>query len=286
MIPDSLTHLVRPLSPVPTACAPKGRLRKPVRAVLFDVYGTLLISGAGEISTDAEHAGENAGLDRFIEAFRLPLSAQQLRERLNAAIKAFHDNGVEMGIDHPEVDIRVIWQDVLGGDAPEDLEGLAMYYELCANPVYPMPGVRRLLAACRRSGLKMGIVSNAQFYTPRILAGLLKTPLHRLGFDPNLLLFSYEMGVAKPGPTMFERAAHRLAAIGITVENALYLGNDMRNDIWPAAMSGFQTILFAGDNRSLRLRETDPAISACRPDAVVTHLIQVRKLINAVADPG
>jgi putative hydrolase of the HAD superfamily len=58
------------------------------------------------------------------------------------------------------------------------------------------------------------------------------------------------------------------------------LGNDMRNDIVPAARTGFQTVLFAGDARSLRLRSESPECKALRPNAIVTHLAQLCGLMG------
>ncbi len=58
-------------------------------------------------------------------------------------------------------------------------------------------------------------------------------------------------------------------------EEILYLGNDIRNDIWPAQAEGFRTALFAGDRRSLRLRADDPDCGNVRPDWVVTGLEQL-----------
>ncbi|MEQ8837627.1 MAG: HAD family hydrolase, partial [Lacipirellulaceae bacterium] len=67
----------------------------------------------------------------------------------------------------------------------------------------------------------------------------------------------------------------------ITPAETLYVGNDMRNDIWPAAKVGFKTALFAGDERSLRLREDEPnRDQRPEPDAVVTELDQLPKLLQ------
>ena len=55
----------------------------------------------------------------------------------------------------------------------------------------------------------------------------------------------------------------------------LYLGNDMLNDIWAAAQVGFRTALFAGDARSLRLREDREEIGDISPNAVITELKQL-----------
>ncbi len=49
----------------------------------------------------------------------------------------------------------------------------------------------------------------------------------------------------------------------------------MKNDILPSKKIGMMSALFAGDSRSLRLREN---ISECRcfpPDIVITDLIQL-----------
>jgi putative hydrolase of the HAD superfamily len=67
---------------------------------------------------------------------------------------------------------------------------------------------------------------------------------------------------------------------GILPEDTLYVGNDMLNDIWPAAQCGLKTSLFAGDQRSLRLRETDPRCSDLEPDVIITKLSQLPHIIE------
>ena len=55
----------------------------------------------------------------------------------------------------------------------------------------------------------------------------------------------------------------------------------MLNDIFPAQKVGFKTALFAGDQRSLRLRADDPRCRELTPDLVVTDLGQLIGLIGA-----
>ena len=43
----------RPLEPVPTGVSPVLRELPAIRAVMFDIYGTLLISASGDIDADA-----------------------------------------------------------------------------------------------------------------------------------------------------------------------------------------------------------------------------------------
>jgi putative hydrolase of the HAD superfamily len=49
----------------------------------------------------------------------------------------------------------------------------------------------------------------------------------------------------------------------------------MLNDIYPSKKAGFKTALFAGDNRSLRLRTDDLKCSNLSADLVITDLIQI-----------
>ena len=49
----------------------------------------------------------------------------------------------------------------------------------------------------------------------------------------------------------------------------------MLNDIYPAKQLGFQTALFAGDARSLRLRADDPRCRNLSADLVLTDLEQL-----------
>jgi putative hydrolase of the HAD superfamily len=93
--------------------------------------------------------------------------------------------------------------------------------------------------------------------------------------DRRLLFFSWKEGHAKPSAVMFERAKAVLLDMGIPETSVLYVGNDMRNDIWPAASVGFDTALFAGDRRSLRQRKHDHRCKGRLPDMVITDLFQL-----------
>ena len=128
-------------------------------------------------------------------------------------------------------------------------------------------------------GLPMGIVSNAQFYTRELFPAFLKRSTDDCGFASELQVYSYEQGFAKPGEGLYQLAAERLAAREILPSEALYVGNDMLNDITPAQRVGFRTALFAGDSRSLRLRTDDPRVEGIRPDIVVTRLLDLKSCI-------
>ena len=87
--------------------------------------------------------------------------------------------------------------------------------------------------------------------------------------------YSYRWGEAKPGDGLYRHAEAGLAERGIPPHETLYVGNDMLKDIMPAARRGFRTAHFAGDQRSLRLREDDPRVQETTPDLVVKDLNSV-----------
>ena len=264
-----------PLAPLPTAVKPGGRLKRPVRAVLFDVYGTLLVSRAGDIATAGHRMPDPGGQTDPISRLGLDIAPEQLRANIQAHIRAVHHARRAEGVDVPEVEIDRIWMDILPTANRGRARQAALTYELAVNPVWPMPHARQVLDVCRRCGLVVGIVSNAQFYTPLVLERLMGASLDALGFAPALRFYSYQLGRAKPSPALFDAARAALARMAIDPAATLYVGNDMGNDVWAAHRAGLQTALFAGDARSLRLRVDDPRCADLEPDLVLTDLSQL-----------
>jgi putative hydrolase of the HAD superfamily len=272
---------IHPLTPNPTGVAPRLKGMKHFRAMLFDVYGTLLISGSGDIGVSREQSAKPDDLQDVLQRYHIDRTPDGLSEALHRTIEQEHAEARRRGIDFPEVDIVRVWQTLLGiGDLCR-LKSFILEYELMVNPVYPMPGLNTLLSTCQARRMPMGIISNAQFYTPDLLEWFLKSSLEKSGFNPRLIFLSYWFGYAKPSMVMFKRAAEELSGIGIPVEAALYVGNDMLNDIRPASAVGFKTALFAGDARSLRSRESDDRCRGLSPELIVTDL---RQLIAATVN--
>lgn len=292
---DTVKRLLRqwpfaPLAPLPTDAVPSGALQNPVAAVLFDVYGTLLVSAAGDIGTAAPApAIDWSAAGRCLTPERgLPGDALTMGMRLQRRIAEAHRRQRDRGIDVPEVHIERIWMDLLHTGDLETARRVALVYELTVNPVWPMPDALALLETCRRNGLTLGIVSNAQFYTPLVLEHLLGQDLESLGMAPEMQIFSYRLGRAKPSPMLFASACDALASVGIAPGEALYIGNDMLNDVRAARRAGMQTALFAGDARSLRLRSDDPRCRGLKPDLVITALGQLPAHLSSGGDsiPG
>jgi putative hydrolase of the HAD superfamily len=266
-------HL-KPMAPIPAAAQHQGTLAPPIRCLLCDIYGTLFISGSDDPGASPVREELGPLLSPVLARHGVPTAPGTLMDRLRQAIARHHAAARQRGVDFPEVRIEEIWRELLPVKDDTAIRHFALEFEMVVNPVWPMPHMSALLIACRERHIHLGIISNAQFFTPGLFQLFLGESPERLGFDPALTFWSYRHGVAKPSDTLFALAAARLAAMGITPRHTAYLGNDMRKDILPARRAGFQTVLFAGDARSLRMGADTPRAET-KPDLIVTDLSQL-----------
>jgi putative hydrolase of the HAD superfamily len=225
---DPIVRMIRRnsrfLRPPPARrCAAKtsGSLPRQPRAILFDVYETLLVRTGPRWPDPA---------------------SEELSSALAQAIAAEHASQLAGGVLHPEVLIEAIWARLLPGREEQEYRFLAASWESRTRPVIPAPGCRALLRKLRRMNLALGLVSNAQFYTPLVFEALLGGRPEQIGFSPSLCIYSFQHGVAKPARELFELAAQGLAAMGIGRNETVMVGNDLADDISPAAACGFMTV--------------------------------------------
>jgi len=290
---EQIRLLSKPLRPRPTGVRPRLPKLKDIRAVLFDVYGTLFISGSGDVGTDAP-AGRANAFAAALRAGGFTVAAPAVclcgPALLRKAILHAHKASRARGIRHPEVRIDRLWTRLLRGLAAQGrIRGrmtrtavlrTAVAYECLINPTWPMPGVSDALEALGARGLKLGLVSNAQFFTPLLFDALLGRSPRELGFMSRLCIWSFQHGHGKPSPKLLAMALRRLKQHhGVRPREVVYIGNDMLKDIQPAAELGCRTALFAGDRRSLRLRK-EIATGHLRPDAIVTRLDQLLQILG------
>lgn len=272
---DLFEKYLIPLSPLPTPLNQSGKLDKKIKCILFDIYGTLFISGSGDIGTAKKISQETDKIERLLEKFKIKKNGKILLKKFFDTVEKQHEKSRKKGIGYPEIEIDKIWMSVIGDDNLKRARAFALEFELIVNPAYPMPHLKQVLWKLKIRHITLGIISNAQFFTPYLFDWFLKSDLKHLGFEPNLILFSYKFGHAKPSSFLFEVASSRLKDINISTDSVLYVGNDMLNDIYPAQRAGFKTGLFAGDTRSLRLRKNEPVCENMSADIVITDLIQL-----------
>jgi putative hydrolase of the HAD superfamily len=289
---DIIRNNSSPLRPKPTGLSFVNTIDRPPRASIFDVYGTLFISGSGDIGTTEMAAKADLFRTSFQSAgfsVRGPDLGTYAEKEFYTRIRQRHEKLRARGIDCPEVDILRIWRDVCGAAADngyitgeyseKNLYFLAVEYETRANPVWPMGDIEGLVEQLRRKNIIPGIISNAQFYTPLLFPALVGKTAAELGFREDICTYSYRTSRAKPSAELFPPLCSVLREkYGIGPRETLYIGNDMQNDIWTARQAGCSTALFAGDKRSLRLREDHPCCKNLVADAIVVSLDQVYSL--------
>lgn len=290
-----------PLDPLPTGESAQVEKRPNIRAVVFDVYGTLFISGSGDISL-AKNEDRSGSITAALETAGFTVcDPEQRRDDLRVdrvpetpwsdlfmkTLEAFREKRKMQGIQHPEVRIQEVWRQFVDEAAAAgrlsgegDIELAIVDHECRVNPCWPMPGLKDTLNRIAESGIHMGIVSNAQFYTPLLFPALISCDLQACGFDPDLCVWSYLQREGKPSQNLYLKIRDNLEAKGIAASEVLYIGNDLRNDVWPAAAVGFVTCLFAGDQRSLRWRKENPDCCDVRPDYIITDLRQLSSFLG------
>ena len=142
------SEYTHPLSPLPTSMRPGGRLAEPIQCVLFDIYGTLFISGSGDISVAQKASPAPRNLQRLLQKFNIRKRPRDLTGELLRAIEEEHRRLRNDGVDYPEIKIDQIWKQILGTDDFDSVRRFALEYELIVNPVFPMPNLDKTLTAC------------------------------------------------------------------------------------------------------------------------------------------
>lgn len=296
--PETAVQRIRrhthPLTPIPTGQKSRLRNLSDIRAVLFDVYGTLFISASGDIGGTGQGARAQA-FGQTLRALDIPADAETAERGASVLVETIgkaHEQLKAEGREYPEVEIRDIFREVLESlwkegripSRPDDelREAVALEYECRINPTWPMPGLAKTLERLKERKVVLGIVSNAQFFTPLLFPAHLGDSLETLGFESDLCVWSYIHLEAKPSLNLFNHAAENLGRLNIDQRQVLYVGNDRVNDIWPAGRAGFKTALFAGDRRSFRPREGDPRSTGVTEDVLLTDLRQLPEILDSV----
>jgi putative hydrolase of the HAD superfamily len=263
-----------------------------IKAVVFDIYGTVFSSGAGDISLAGEVSNARIIRDTLADngiAIEVDEMNPPLDTRLHDMIRTHQEKRRNEGVEFPEVEIRSVWKDFLDGlisdlnlsqsDYP-GIDMLVVDFERRVNPIRIMPDFRELIDYLQREKLVTSIISNAQFYTPLMFDAFFGKSLKDMGFCEKCSVWSYKLLEGKPSRELYKQAASNLLTHhGITPDQVLYVGNDMRNDIWPAQAIGFHTALFSGDHLSLRRREDDPDCEGVIPTIEITRLMQIAECI-------
>lgn len=208
-------------------------LPTPIRVVLFDLVGTILLPAVPVGETYAAAAARHGLLvdpAAATENFHRALARHRYRPR--ATVPA---NGEDRAYWR-----RIVWESLAPepGVPPGGREEIAeeLYAHYGRGEAWQLyPEVRGVLAALRSSGPLLGVLSNWDRRARRVLAGL------GLAEFFSAVFLSAELGAAKPDPYLYRLVAERL---GLPPAALLLVGDDPENDGSAATACGYATWVF------------------------------------------
>ena len=196
-----------------------------LRAVLFDAGNTLLFLDYARM---AQAVG--AALD-------LPLTGETLAAHATEAAQAMERATGNDG-ERAAVYLEALFQfsGVPAGRMPEVRDCLGRLHSERHLWCSVREGTHESLSRLRGAGLRLGVVSNSDGRVEQALAASGLRDYFEVVIDSGLV------GVEKPDPAIFRAA---LDALGISPEEALYVGDVYEVDVVGARAAGIEAVLFA-----------------------------------------
>lgn len=291
----------------PIAAAPFLKPLPGIKAVAWDVYGTLLRISDGELLfIHPQSMRMEIALDKTIQEFNMWHSMSRKPGKpweymLSLYTKAYDDlrlAGSGRKGDLPEIDAARIWFKILEkldkndyqydvdqyGDLEDLSQKIAYFYHSSLQGWEATAGSAATVTALADAGVRQGLLADGQCFTPtQVLRGLqaegkLAEPMGLI--SPGLSTLSFLEGVRKPSKSLYLAAAQRFRDAGFSPDQVLFVGSRLREDLVIAKSLGFRTALFAGEKLSLKATAADLKDPAVKPDRLLTQLIQVRDLLG------
>jgi FMN phosphatase YigB (HAD superfamily) len=283
-----------------------------VRAVIWSIYGTLLVIKGGELYLEhPERLMMDLALDKTVQEFKMwaamtrkpGLPADYLRQMYGRVLAALQ-MAPSPGERHPEVAAERIWEEIIKkllqkeyqwdvmalGSLNDFSRKVAYFFHASLQGTACYKGALGALRHVASAGLVQGWLDNGQTFTPvQLQRGLAAqdagVQLDDL-FAPDLRVLSHEHRARKPSENLFRLMLERLEARGIDPGQTLHVGAHMDRDVVPARRLGMRTALFAGDKHSLHTTVEQLKDRATRPDILLTELAQIAEVIPGKDQTG
>jgi FMN phosphatase YigB (HAD superfamily) len=274
-----------------------------VRAVLWNVYGTLLAVGGGELWF--QHPNDfvmNVALDKTVQEFKMWASMSRKPGQPADYMKIIYEQVLDeqrlgsAAEKYPEVCSDRVWEAIIKklfqkdyafdanfyGSLNEYSRKVAYFFHASLQGTACYPGAAAALRHVAAAGLAQGLLADGQCFTPvqlqRGLAAQEPAALDEL-VDPGLRVLSCELRGRKPSERLFRYAVQVLGQRGLAPEQVLHVGSRLTQDLVPARRLGMKTALFAGDRASLQANPAQFKDALSRPDVLLTELSQVAEIV-------
>jgi hypothetical protein len=295
-----------PLPPQPVKARPCLTRLPGVRAVTWNLYGTLLNIFGGQLLF--EHPNKfvmDIALDKTVQEFKMwgsmsrkPGQPADYMGEIYRRVLSDLRLAPSPGEKYPEIASERIWEAIVKKLMQKDYKydvnfygplgdysrKIAYFFHASLQGAACYDGASQALELVHHAGLKQGLVADAQgFSFVQLQRGL--TQQHAgigaaLLVEPALRALSCEVGGRVPSERLFKHCLNNLAAMGITPSQVLHVGSRLSLDLAPAKKLGMKTALFAGDKDSLQATKEQLKDPATRPDALLTELPQIAEIVG------
>ncbi|WP_373650085.1 HAD family hydrolase [Schlesneria sp. DSM 10557] len=292
---------------VPVPATPSLKPLPGIRAVTWNLYGTLLRITDGELVFQHPQALRmEVAIEKTIDEFNMWNSMTRrpgkpsdllLPKYLNAIEEIRLRSSNKKG-DLPEVDAAQVWHTLLEmlhkkdysydeslyGSMTELAQKVAYFFHSSLQGTEATPAALDTLNAIAAAGLRQAALADAQCFTLVQLTRALRHQgnlFHVTELLPESLnTLSYEWGICKPSLSLYAQAILRFKEIGIEPSEILHVGTRIQGDLAPAKACGFQTVLLADDKTSLAVTPEDLKNPETRPHRLITELPQLREILQ------
>ena len=293
-------------APKPVSANPSAKLLPGIRAVLWDVYGTLLRVSDGRFTLfPDEEARLQIALDKTIHEFNMWNHMYRKPGPPWQSIIGLYKNTIERQAmqaaargDFTEVNLVHTWGALIMklfekeysydegqyGDLDEFSEKVAYFFHSCLQATEARSGAALAMFDIAASGLTQGFLSDGQSFTlVQTLRALSKQgelpPLYQL-FRPQSLILSYDTGVRKPSKSLFTEAVQQLRSLGVQPQETLHISCRLSTDLVPARAAGMKTALLVEEKSGLEVSSDVLKDPTTRPDRLLTELAQLRGVLG------
>jgi FMN phosphatase YigB (HAD superfamily) len=300
--------LVWPVAP--ETAPPKAKphvVRMPeIRAVLWNLYGTLVNIFSGEVLF--EHPQKfvmEIALDKTVQEFKMWGSMSrkpgQPAEYMGAIYQRVLTDQKMLpspGEKYPELHAERIWEAIVKklnqkdykydpamyGPLPEYSQKIAYFFHASLQGTACYAGAAQALEFVHQAGLKQGLLADTQCFSfVQLQRGLTRQHCSVAAdtmLDRSLRSLSHEVGSRKPSDRLFKHCLAQLTVKGIAPQQVLHVGSRIVQDLVPAKKFGMRTALFAGDKQSLQATKEQLKDHATRPDVLLTDLSQIAEIVG------
>jgi putative hydrolase of the HAD superfamily len=256
-----------------------------IRAIAFDLWETLITD-----TPDLSRQQERLRLTRMEEILRAR-GHEAVADRIEHAYRALwhrcHDLYWSADVDIPcRRQIEHFFDELALDHTSFDeavLAELEHAYAHAALDVLPalVEGASATLATLKERGFGVGLISN----TGRTPGYVLRRILEELGLANSIdvMVFSNEHGQCKPQPSIFEELRRNL---GVAYDELVFVGDNLYVDVHGAQRCGMRAVHFEPPVRGTAVAPPVEHGLSIEPDARVTSLAEVVRVVEAMNGPS